>query len=41
MLTPDSKSRVLGKAVAYGDKWLGNESGRKREGGYLVLPLSS
>ena len=24
-LTPDSKTRVLGKAVAYGDEWLGNE----------------
>ena len=31
MLTPDSKSRVLGKAVAYGDEWLGNESVGKRE----------
>ena len=30
-LTPDSKTRVLGKAVAYGDKWLGNESVGKRE----------
>ena len=25
-LTPDSKALVLGKAVAYGDEWLGNES---------------
>ena len=24
-LTPDSKTRVLGKAVAYGDEWLDNE----------------
>ena len=24
-LTPDSKARVLGKVVAYGDEWLGNE----------------
>ena len=23
-LTPDSKTRVLGKAVAFGDEWLGN-----------------
>ena len=30
-LTPDSKTRVLGKAVAYGDEWLGNESVGKRE----------
>ena len=25
-LTPDSKTQVLGKAVAYGDEWFGNES---------------
>ena len=30
-LTPNSKSRVLGKAVAYGDEWLGNETVEKRE----------
>ena len=30
-LTPNSKTRVLGKAVAYGDKWFGNESVGKRE----------
>ena len=30
VLTPDSKSRVLGKVVAYGDKWLGNESVGKK-----------
>ena len=30
-LTPGSKSQVLGKAVAYGDEWLGNESVGKRE----------
>ena len=30
-LTPNSKTQVLGKAVAYGDKWLGNESVGKRE----------
>ena len=30
-LTPDSKSQVLGKAVAYRDEWLGNESVGKRE----------
>ena len=30
-LTPDSKTRVLEKAVAYGDEWLGNESVGKRE----------
>ena len=30
-LSPDSKSPVLGKAVAYGDEWLGNESVGKKE----------
>ena len=30
-LTPASKTRVLGEAVAYGDEWLGNESVGKRE----------
>ena len=29
--TADSKMWVLGKAVAYGDEWLGNESVGKRE----------
>ena len=36
-LTPDSKTRVLGKAVAYGDEWLGNESVGKREDKIAVL----
>ena len=31
MLTPDSKTRILGKGVAYGDEWFGNESVGKRE----------
>ena len=26
-LTPNSKTRVFGKAVAYGDEWLGREEG--------------
>ena len=30
-MTPDSKSRVLGKAVAYVDECFGNESVGKRE----------
>ena len=30
-ITPDSKIRVLGKAVAYGDEWFCNESVGKRE----------
>ena len=38
MLTPDSKTRVLGKAVAYGDEWLGNESVGKRENEIAALP---
>ena len=40
-LTPDSKSRVLGKAVAYGDEWLGNESVGKREGEIAALPTGN
>ena len=28
-LTPGSKSQVLGKAIAYGDEWLGNEISRE------------
>ena len=31
-LTPDSKTRVLGKAVVYGDEWFGIEISRE-EGG--------
>ena len=33
-LTHDSKSQVWGKAVAYGDEWLGNESVGKKKGSY-------
>ena len=40
-LTPDSKSRVLGKAVPYGDEWLGNESVGKREGEIAALPTGN
>ena len=40
-LTPDSKARVLGKAVAYGDEWLGNESVEKREDEITALPTGS
>ena len=36
-LTPNSKTQVLGKAVAYGDKWLGNESVGKREDKIVAL----
>ena len=37
-LTPESKTRVLGKAVAYGDEWLGNESVGNREDEIAALP---
>ena len=37
LLTPGSKSRVLGKAVAYGDEWLGNKSVSKREDKIVAL----
>ena len=40
-LTPDSKSRVLGKAVAYGDEWLGNESVAKKEDEIAALPTGN
>ena len=40
-LTPDSKPRVLGKAVAYGDEWLGNESVGKREDEMTALPTGN
>lgn len=40
-LTPDSKTRVLGNAVAYGDEWLGNESVEKREDKIAVLPTGN
>ena len=40
-LTPDSKARVLGKAVAYGDKWLGNESVGKREDEITALHIGN
>ena len=41
MLTPDSKTRVLGKAVAYRDEWLGNESVGKREDEIAALPTGN
>ena len=40
-LTPESKTRVLGKAVAYGDEWLGNESVGKRENEIAALPTEN
>ena len=41
MLTPDSKTRLLGKLVAYGDKWFGNESVGKREDEIAALPTGN
>ena len=41
MLTPNSKSQVLGKAVAYGDEQLGNESVGKRENEIASLPTGN
>ena len=41
MLTYDSKTRVLGKAVAYGDEWLGNKSVGKREDKIATLPAGN
>ena len=41
MLTPDSKTRLLGKLVAYGDKWFGNESVGKREDETTALPTGN
>ena len=40
-LTSDSKTRVLGKAVSYGDEWLGNESDGKRENEIEALPTGN
>ena len=40
-LTPESKTGVLGKAVAYGDEWLGNESVEKRENEIVALPTGN
>ena len=36
-LTPESKTRVLEKAVAYRDEWLGNESVGERENEIAAL----
>ena len=41
MLTPDSKTRVLGKVVAYGDEWFDNESVEKREDEITALPTEN
>ena len=38
-LTPNLKTRVLGKTFAYGDEWLGNESVGKWKDEIANLPL--
>ena len=38
LLTSNSKTQVLGKVVAYGDEWLGNESVAKKEDEIAALP---
>ena len=40
-LTPESKTRVLEKEVAYGDEWLGNESVGKMENEIAALPTGN
>ena len=40
-LTPSSKTQVLGKAVAYGDEWLGNKSVGKIEDKIATLPTKN
>ena len=40
-LTPNSKTQVLGKAVAYGDEWFGNEAVGKREDEITNLPTGN
>ena len=40
-LTPNSKTQVLGKAVAYGDEWFGNKSVRKREDEITAFPTGN
>ena len=40
-LTPDSKTQVLGKAVAYGDEWFGNKSVGNREDEIAALPTGN
>ena len=40
-LTSNSKTQVLGKAVAYGDEWFGNEAVGKREDEITTLPTGN
>ena len=41
LLTSNSKTQVLGKVVAYGDEWLGNESVGKREDKIATFPTGN
>ena len=41
LLTSNSKTQVLGKVVAYGDEWLGNESVAKKEDEIAALPTGN
>ena len=41
MLTPNSKSQVLGRAAAYGDEWFGNKSVGNREDEISALPTGN
>ena len=40
-LTPNSKTQVLGKEVANGDEWFGNEAVGKREDEMTALPTGN
>ena len=40
-LAANSKSRVLGKVAAYGDKWFGNRSVGEREDEITALPTGN
>ena len=39
MLTPDSKTRVLGEATTFGDEWLERETRREGENGIALSSL--
>ena len=40
-LTPDSRTRVLGEATTFGEKWLEHERSGKREHEIVLLPTGS
>ena len=41
MLTPDSRTRVLGEATTFGDEWLKHETRGRREHKIALLPPRS